>query len=215
MANAGVKWIGKPAGLVTNRNESWIDCNANDVVPGRHYRLSVTTVENEILTAELPNIGVRPALAYALISRNAWSSAAQKLAVVVIWAGVSAILLKVNHAEPAFSRTPDLSRHRIDQFIKRVVTEVEMIVTGREFVQSVIDVVVRVTEREVGVAYVWRRHGEAQQRMRARRNTALLHAAKARRQVFNADDPMLAKRRLVNYEIGQICWWFGRRRAAG
>src|SRR5262245_49025321 len=98
MANARVVWIGEPARLAYDRSESRIDSDANDVVTGRHYVLTIPSIENEILTAELPNIGVRPALADTLISSNFGSSANQKLSVVVIWARICAILLEINHA---------------------------------------------------------------------------------------------------------------------
>src|SRR5215813_6924962 len=134
MANARVVWIGEPARLASDRNKSRIDCDANDVVTGRHYVLTIPSIENEILTAELPDIGVRPALAYTLIPGNVGSSANQKLSVVVIWARICAILLDINHAEPAFSGAPDVSRRWVDQFVKGVVTEVEMVVAGRKLV---------------------------------------------------------------------------------
>src|SRR5262245_6360463 len=165
MANALVERIGKPARLASLRHESWIDGDADDVATGRYGVLPVPAVKNKELTPELPNIGVRPTLTYALIASDVRGSATQKLSVVVIWAGVSAVLLNIDHAESALSCTPYVAGRRIDQFIKRVVTEVEMVVTGRKFVQSVIrgDVVVWIAKRKIAVPYVWSRYCEAQQ----------------------------------------------------
>src|SRR5262249_50177497 len=80
--------------------------DANEVVAGRHRRLPVAAIEQEVLAAKLPNVHVGPALADALIPRNADGAAAREVPLVVGIACEELVFLDVDHAEAAFGRSP-------------------------------------------------------------------------------------------------------------
>src|SRR5439155_20845542 len=79
MANARMVRIREPAWLARSRDEPRIHSDPNDVVPRSHRRLAVAAVENEVLSAEREEIGVRPAVADPLIAWNADQTAAAKV----------------------------------------------------------------------------------------------------------------------------------------
>jgi hypothetical protein len=139
-------------------------------------------------------IGVCPSGADSLIAGNinraavpiltgSWNGSAQPL-----WIGVS-----VEHTEAPFGGFPDKPGGRVYQLVEGVVPEVIMIVARREFKKSIAssDVLVRVADKDIAVANVGSRHSEADQLMNARRYAALFDTAKARGQVFHANDPVV------------------------
>ena len=203
MTYAGMERIGVSARLASLRNKSRIDSDADYVVARRYRSLTVSTVENEVLAAEFPDISIRPSLAYPLIARNARSTAAQEVSGVIIWPGVRSVLLNVDHAKAAFRGAPDVAGRRVDQLIERVMPEVKMIVTGRKLIQPIIggNVYIGVSEGEVRITDIWRRYRESNDRMRAGCDVAFDHAAKLGREVFYANNPMLSERSLINDEI--------------
>ena len=208
MAHAVVQRIGVSARLGSLWDETWINSDADDVVAWRYRRLTVSSIENEVLTTEFPNIGVRPPLTNPLIARNANSTAAQEVSRVVVRSGVCSVFLDINHAKAAFCRAPDNTGARVHQLIERVMPEVVMIVTRGKLIQPIIvpDMVVRISQREVCVTNIWGRHRESNDGMRSRCYFSFDHATKVGREILDANDPVLSERTLIDDEIGQGVW---------
>ena len=152
-----VKRVSKSAWLTSRRSEARVDRDPYYVAARWDWRLSVASVKHKVLPSELPNIHIRPAFADSLVAWFAGRATGQEFSVVIIWAGVRAILLNIYHAEASLSCAPNESGNRVDQLIERVVPEMEMLVTGGELEESIVcsDVIVRVAYNEIAISYVW------------------------------------------------------------
>src|SRR4030095_10265971 len=203
MADSGAAGVREAARLAPRRDKPRIDRNPDDVFARWDRRLSAPAVEQEVLPAKLPVVDIRPTFADPLIARHADRAAAPEVRLVVGISGVSLILLHVNHAEAALGRAPNEPCPGINQLVERVVPEVIMVMAARKFEEAVAHVLVGIADNQVGVADVWRSHSEADQRVFAGRNAALLDAAEFRRQVLDADDPMLSEPGLINDQVRQ------------
>src|SRR4051794_10773575 len=103
-------------GLIALGNERRIHSDANDVVAGRHDGLSVATVQNEILSSQRETIGVGPTGGNTLVARNADGPTTPELPFARRHAtNGNRIRIGIQHAEPTFRCTPNLSGARIDQ----------------------------------------------------------------------------------------------------
>src|SRR5262245_23067631 len=203
MADSGAAGVREAARLVPRRDKPRIDRDPNYVVTGRHRRLSVAAVEQEVLPAEPPVVDIRPAFADPLIARYPDRAAAPEVWLVVGISGESLVLLHINHAEAALGRAPNEPCPGVNQFVESVMPEVIMVVATRKFEEAVAHVLVGIADNQVGVADVWRSHSKAHQRVLAGRNASLLDAAEFRRQVLDADDPMLSEPGLINDQVRQ------------
>src|SRR6185295_6155059 len=105
------------------RSEARVDCDPYDVVARWNRRLSIASVKHKVLSSELPNIHIRPSLADPLVAGFAGRATGQEFSVVIIWAGVRAILLDIYHTEAALGSPPNESCDGVNKFIKRVVPE--------------------------------------------------------------------------------------------
>src|SRR5262245_43156873 len=132
MTDAGAVWVCVAARFATCRDKPWIDRDPNDVVAGWNRRLSIASVEHEVLPAELPDVDVRPAFADPLIAGHADRAAAPEVRLVVGIACVSLVLLHIDHAEAPLGRAPNEAGPGVNQLIERVVPEVIMVVATRE-----------------------------------------------------------------------------------
>ena len=119
--------------LTVCRDERWVDRDADYVRPGRHWILPVAAVQYEILTCEREAIGVSPACTDSLIAGNVDGAAVPKLP-GAWWHTTDGdrIRVRIQHAKTALGCTPDLARCRIDELIKSVVAEVEVVVARRK-----------------------------------------------------------------------------------
>src|SRR5215213_6090350 len=112
--------------------------NAYDVVSGRNDRLTVATIEHKVLPGECEAIGVGPARCHTLVSGNADATAVPKFSFTRRHStDGNRIRIRVEHAEPALCRSPDLARARIDELIERVVAEVEVAMARSKLKQTV------------------------------------------------------------------------------
>src|SRR5262245_12531608 len=138
MAHAGVKRICIPARFTGLGNEAGIDGDPNDVVARRHRILSIAAVQNEVLTAEEPNVLIRPAGDDSLVSRHTDATTSTKLRLTRGYDAQIACGLDVDHAESALGHAPNLPGGCADQLIDRVVTKMKVMMTGSEFIQAVL-----------------------------------------------------------------------------
>src|SRR5215471_4013219 len=138
MANARVKRIGTPARFTGLGNEARIDGDPNDVLARRHGILAITAVQDEILTAEEPNVLIRPAGADSLVSRYAHATTGPKPRLTRGYDAQIAGGLDIDHAEPALGHAPNLPSGCADELIDRVVAKMKVTMTGCEFVQAVL-----------------------------------------------------------------------------
>lgn len=146
--------------------ERRIDGDANDVIARRHCRLSIATIQNKVLPGERESISVGPTRGDALVARNADRATATEFS----WTRRNAtdghrIRICVEHAETAFGRAPNLARAWVDQLIKCVVPEMEMIVARSELKESVVgfEVIVWIADEDVLVSGVRGHHCESHQ----------------------------------------------------
>jgi hypothetical protein len=58
VAYGRMQGVRKPARLSTGRDETGVDRDANDLISGRHRRLAIPAVENEILPLQLPDVEI-------------------------------------------------------------------------------------------------------------------------------------------------------------
>src|SRR5215510_4218281 len=99
-------------GLTRLSHKPWVHRDANDVVSGRNRRLSISSVQNKILTPELPDVSVRPPDADSLVTRYGGFSGRRRratgqiVAVVIRGARIGLIFLYVDHAEASFGGAP-------------------------------------------------------------------------------------------------------------
>ncbi|MDQ6635805.1 MAG: hypothetical protein M3Z10_13725 [Gemmatimonadota bacterium] len=129
--------------------------------------MRVSAVKYEILAAQLEDVGVGPAVADALeaIDREIAAVAVVPRAV----AGANVVRVGVQHAEAPLGRLPGVTA-RVDQSVRRVMLEVEMLVTcgkgeptvliGEAAVAVRIHVLERTADEDVTVADVRGRNGE-------------------------------------------------------
>src|SRR4030095_9313490 len=107
-------------GLTGCRHKRWVDGYANNIVAGRNWCLAVSSVKHKILTAELPNISIRPADTDTLIAsdgrlgRSCGRTARYIVTVVASRARIRLIFLDVYHAKSALGSTPNVTSCRID-----------------------------------------------------------------------------------------------------
>src|SRR5215207_7487562 len=107
------------AGLALIGDERGIDRHAYDVSAGRHYCLTVTAVQDEILTAKVEAVGVGPARADPLIAGNADGAAVSVLRALGRYtANRHGIRVSIKHTEAALGRSPDFARPGVNQLIK-------------------------------------------------------------------------------------------------
>src|SRR5262245_48071800 len=139
-----MKRIRVAARLTPRWHESGIHGDSKDIVARRHHRLPVAPVENEVLTAELPDVRIGPTAGDALVARDSGRTAGQKDTIIARWARIRLVFLVVDHAKPSLGSAPHLAGSRVDELVERIVSEVKMLVTGRIFVQPVIGGDVRV-----------------------------------------------------------------------
>jgi len=189
------------------RHERRVDGYSNNVLTGRNRRLTVPSIQQEVLASELPHVHIGPSFTDALIAWNARGAATQEVPRVVIGSRIRAVLLDVDHAEAALCRLPYKPSYRVDELIQRVMPEVIVMVTRRELIKSIVvpDVFIRVPKGEVRVADVRRRYRESHKRVLARCYVILLNAAKSCGEILDADDPVLSQRSLINDEVRFGC----------
>src|SRR5579859_4018855 len=75
VAHARMQGVRKPAGFSHRWDETGVYGDTDDVVSRRHRRLAISSVENEILPLQLPDVEIGPFGADALVARNAGRSA--------------------------------------------------------------------------------------------------------------------------------------------
>src|SRR5258707_680564 len=92
-----------------------IDGDAQHVRSRRNRRLAVAAVEDEVLPAQLENVGVRPAVADSLMAGDSDAAAVPELPCLRRLAQIRRVRIGVEHAEAALGRFPDEARVRIDQ----------------------------------------------------------------------------------------------------
>ncbi len=156
MADTGSVRIRVAARLSGSGDESGINRDSDNVLTGRHRRLSVSAVEHEILPAKLPDVNVSPSLADALIAGDANRAAVPETRFIVSNSGVALVPLRILHAETALGGAPDLPGTWVYQFIHRIVPEVIMVMATREFKEAITNVFVWIPHHEVGIADVRR-----------------------------------------------------------
>src|SRR5215207_4298918 len=119
------------ASLTTVSNKRWIDRNANDVVARRNRILTVTTVQNKVLTGKCKPISIGPACCNTLIAGDTDRATASESC----WTrrnttNRNRVWIGIEHAEATLRRAPNLARSGIDEFVQRVVAEVVMVMTS-------------------------------------------------------------------------------------
>src|SRR5215813_7889229 len=152
MADAGAAGVRVAARLGPSRDKPRIDSYPDDVFAGRHRRLPVAPVEQEVLPTKPPVVDIRPAFADPLIARYADRTATPEVRLVVGISGESLVLLHVNHAEAALGRAPNEPCPGVNQFVEGVMPEVIMVVATRKFEEAVAHVLVGIADNQVGVA---------------------------------------------------------------
>lgn len=177
---------------------------------GWNYILPVTTIEDEVLSAQLEDVRIGPSRADALEAVDCEIAAAAIRPRPV--AVVDVVRIRIEHAEAALRRFPYVTVAAY-QPILGVMLEVEMLMAARKLEQSVrvaeVAVTVRIHVRErapdeyVAFADVRRRDREADDRVSARRDTTLDDAAEIRRQILHPNDPVVLRRLPVDDEIWQ------------
>src|SRR5215471_5168373 len=204
MAHAKVKRICIPARFIGLGNEAGIDGDPNDVLARRHRILAVAAVQNEVLTAEEPNVLIRPAGADSLVSRHTDATTNPKPRLTRGYDAQIACGLDVDHAESALGHAPNLPSACADQLVDRVVAEMKVMMTGCEFVQAVLsrNVSVGVAEHEIDSTDVGRVDGESQHTMRPWRDPAFYNGAEGRGEILVSDDPVVLQDPLIDDQIG-------------
>lgn len=205
------EWIGNSRTHATSRwRVCWVNLDLNRVDTGRNYRLPISTVENEILSAELEDIGVGPSVADSLESVACASStiAIAPCAVALI----EIVGICVEHAESALRRFP-LYAVRVDETVCGVVLKMEMLMACRELEQSVrvgkitiairIHVLERTSNEDVTLPDVRSSNGESNYCVRARSDSAFLNAAEVGWEILDASDPVILGGLAVDDEIRQ------------
>src|SRR5947209_15078665 len=118
VADTGMQGISEAAGFTGSRHEARIDSNADDVITRRNRRLSVPTIKHEELSGKKEAVGVSPAMANTLITRNADSSAIPELRTLwLLSAGAYRRRVGIQHAKTLFGRLPDKAGVGIYQLI--------------------------------------------------------------------------------------------------
>src|SRR5678815_671389 len=146
------------------RGEWRIHGNANDVISRWYNRLTIATVEHEILSRECETIGVGPARSHTLVSGNPNRAAIAKL--TFAWwntANRNRVRIRIEHAEPLLCGAPNLTGARIDEFVQGVVPEVVMVMANRQLKQTIIQcgVLVGIAHEDVLISSIRRHDSEA------------------------------------------------------
>src|SRR5262249_23861797 len=165
------------------RSERRINSDPDDVRAWRNRILSIPPIQNEKLASKLPNISIGPADANPLIADNgrfccgSWCATGQKVSLVVSRTGKFLKFLYVNHAKATLGCTPDVTRCRINQFVKSVMSKVEVPVTTGELKESITigEVDIRISDYQISSADVGRRHSETYQPVFAGCNSAFFN----------------------------------------
>src|SRR5215213_3966481 len=181
------------AGFSLLGDERRVDRHPYNVSARRNHGLTVAAVEHEILPAEKEAIGVCPSGTDTLIAGNA-----DRTATPILWAlrryapNRHRIGIGIEHTETALRRPPYFACPGINQLIKRIVTEVIMVMAFSEFKQSIVGshMFVGIADVNVHVAGIGGHHSKAHESMHARSNAAFDDATGFGGKIFIADNPL-------------------------
>src|SRR4029078_5489632 len=181
--------VRKRTRLASRRRERRINRSPCDVPAWRNRILSISSIQNEKLTGKLPNISIGPTDANSLIARNSrfcrgsWCATAQIVSVVVSGTGKFLKFFYVDHAKATLGCTPGVTRCRINQFVKTVMSKVEVTMTRGELEESIaiVEMFSRISDHQIRSADIGRRHCDAYQLMFAGCNPACLNTTGAGR----------------------------------
>src|SRR5262249_59148831 len=106
-----------------------------------------------------------------------WRTTAQKVSMVVGRAGKVLEFFYVNHAKATLGCTPGVTRCRINQFVKTVMSKVEMPMTSGELKEAITigEMDIRISDYQISSTDIGRRHSEAYQLMFAGCNSAFFN----------------------------------------
>src|SRR5690349_13133412 len=161
-------------------HERRINSDPDDVRAWRDRILSISSIQHEELTSKLPHVSIGPTDANSLIAGNGrfcvagWCTTAQIVALVVSRTGKFLKFFDVDHAKATLGCTPRVTGCRIDQFVKTVMSKVEVPVTRGELEESIVifEMGSWISDYQIRSAHVGCRDGEAYQLMFARRDAA-------------------------------------------
>src|SRR6478752_9868987 len=111
LVSVGIDFLQETAWLIRRRRIRRVYRDANDVVPRWHNGLAVAAVKNKILPAPEEAVGVRPAMADALIAGDSNSATVPELRTARRLGSIGCgHRISIQHAETLLGRLPDKAR---------------------------------------------------------------------------------------------------------